>query len=73
MEPARDAAPDSWEQEDEGSEAPLIAPPGLSDAFSGLNVKAKPFIPNVNAAEFVPGYLQKPQTEPIAPAAGKLL
>ncbi|MCJ8739026.1 hypothetical protein PDJAM_G00042420 [Pangasius djambal] len=69
MEPARDAAPDSWEQEDEGSEAPVSAHTGLSDSFSGLNVNAKPFVPNVNAAEFVPGYLQKAPAETIAPVA----
>ncbi|XP_026991153.1 G1 to S phase transition 1, like isoform X2 [Tachysurus fulvidraco] len=67
MEPARDAAPDSWEQEDEGSEAPVSAHTGLNDSFSGLNVNAKPFIPNVNAAEFVPGFLQKAPAETIAP------
>uniref|UniRef100_A0A4W4G543 Tr-type G domain-containing protein n=1 Tax=Electrophorus electricus TaxID=8005 RepID=A0A4W4G543_ELEEL len=48
----RDTAPDSWEQEDDG-EAPVDVQ--LQDAFTGLNVNAKPFIPNVNAAEFVPG------------------
>ncbi|KAK3520259.1 hypothetical protein QTP70_019678, partial [Hemibagrus guttatus] len=69
MEPAQDAAPDSWEQEDEGSEAPVSGHTGLSDSFSGLNVNAKPFIPNVNAAEFVPGYLQKAPAETIAPVA----
>ncbi|KAK2829692.1 hypothetical protein Q7C36_017682 [Tachysurus vachellii] len=67
MEPARDAAPDSWEQEDEGSEAPVSAHTGLNDSFSGLNVNAKPFIPNVNAAEFVPGFIQKAPAETIAP------
>lgn len=72
MEPARDAAPDSWEQEDEGSEAPVSAHTGLGDSFSGLNVNAKPFIPNINAAEFVPGYFQKAPAETIAPVAGKL-
>lgn len=72
MEPARDAAPDSWEQEDEGSEAPVNAHTGLSDSFSGLNVNAKPFVPNVNAAEFVPGFFQKTPLETIAPVAGKL-
>uniref|UniRef100_A0A4W4G2Y2 Tr-type G domain-containing protein n=1 Tax=Electrophorus electricus TaxID=8005 RepID=A0A4W4G2Y2_ELEEL len=62
MDPARDTAPDSWEQEDDG-EAPVDVQ--LQDAFTGLNVNAKPFIPNVNAAEFVPGYLQKGPTESI--------
>ncbi|GAA6067414.1 G1 to S phase transition 1, like isoform X1 [Tachysurus ichikawai] len=69
MEPARDAAPDSWEQEDEGSEALVSEHTGLNDSFSGLNVNAKPFIPNVNAAEFVPGFLQKAPAETIAPVA----
>uniref|UniRef100_A0AAR2L5Z6 G1 to S phase transition 1, like n=1 Tax=Pygocentrus nattereri TaxID=42514 RepID=A0AAR2L5Z6_PYGNA len=74
MDPSTDAVLDSWEQEEDG-EAP--APESrLSDAFTGLNVNAKPFIPNVNAAEFVPGFLQKTPAETAAspgegsPAAG---
>uniref|UniRef100_A0A3Q2CR57 G1 to S phase transition 1, like n=1 Tax=Cyprinodon variegatus TaxID=28743 RepID=A0A3Q2CR57_CYPVA len=45
----RDTAPDSWEQEDEAA-----ADGRLEAAFTALNVNAKPFVPNVNAAEFVP-------------------
>uniref|UniRef100_A0A3Q2CR12 G1 to S phase transition 1, like n=1 Tax=Cyprinodon variegatus TaxID=28743 RepID=A0A3Q2CR12_CYPVA len=44
-----DTAPDSWEQEDEAA-----ADGRLEAAFTALNVNAKPFVPNVNAAEFVP-------------------
>ncbi|XP_006637246.1 eukaryotic peptide chain release factor GTP-binding subunit ERF3A isoform X3 [Lepisosteus oculatus] len=51
----RDTAPDSWEQEDD-VEAP--AEEQLRAAFTGLNVNAKPFVPNVHAAEFVPAFLQ---------------
>lgn len=47
----RDTAPDSWEQEDD-VEATIDGP--LESAFTTLNVNAKPFVPNVNAAEFVP-------------------
>ncbi|KAG5832212.1 hypothetical protein ANANG_G00288700 [Anguilla anguilla] len=56
----RDTAPDSWEQEDDG-EAP--ADVQLQTAFTALNVDAKPFVPNVNAAEFVPAFLQKGPSE----------
>lgn len=45
---ARDTAPDSWEQEDD-VEAVMEGP-----GSNALNVNAKPFVPNVNAAEFVP-------------------
>uniref|UniRef100_A0A3P9J4D8 G1 to S phase transition 1, like n=1 Tax=Oryzias latipes TaxID=8090 RepID=A0A3P9J4D8_ORYLA len=45
---ARDTAPDSWEQEDD-VEAVMERP-----GSNALNVNAKPFVPNVNAAEFVP-------------------
>jgi len=57
----RDSAPDSWELE-EDAEAPA-APGGLSAAFAALNVNAKPFVPNVNAAVFVPSFLQGPAEE----------
>ncbi|KAK1164898.1 eukaryotic peptide chain release factor GTP-binding subunit ERF3A [Acipenser oxyrinchus oxyrinchus] len=50
----RDTAPDSWEQEDD-VEAPTDAQ--LQAAFNRLNVNAKPFVPNVHAAEFVPTFL----------------
>lgn len=56
----RDTAPDSWEQEDDG-EAP--ADVQLQTAFTALNVDAKPFVPNVNAAEFVPAFLQRGPSE----------
>ncbi|VCW69484.1 unnamed protein product, partial [Gulo gulo] len=75
-----DSAPDCWDQVD--MEAPGSAPSGdrassavaeaqqehLSSAFSRqLNVNAKPFVPNVHAAEFVPSFLRGPaqlQTPP---------
>uniref|UniRef100_A0A8C7JNN0 G1 to S phase transition 1 n=1 Tax=Oncorhynchus kisutch TaxID=8019 RepID=A0A8C7JNN0_ONCKI len=47
----RDAAPDSWEQEDD-VEAPVDGK--LDSEFAALNVNAKPFVPNINAVEFVP-------------------
>lgn len=59
MEP-RDAAPDCWEQEDD-SEAALDG--RLEPAFTALNVNAKPFVPNVNAAEFVPAFATKASSE----------
>ncbi|KAM8933382.1 eukaryotic peptide chain release factor GTP-binding subunit ERF3A isoform 2-T2 [Pelodytes ibericus] len=47
-----DTAPDSWEQEE------LDAPEAqLQSALAKLNVNAKPFVPNVHAAEFVPSFL----------------
>ncbi|XP_072311696.1 eukaryotic peptide chain release factor GTP-binding subunit ERF3A isoform X1 [Eucyclogobius newberryi] len=48
-------APDSWELE-EDAEAPATAAE-LPAAFAALNVNAKPFVPNVNAAVFVPSFL----------------
>uniref|UniRef100_A0A3Q4H6X8 Uncharacterized protein n=1 Tax=Neolamprologus brichardi TaxID=32507 RepID=A0A3Q4H6X8_NEOBR len=48
-----DTAPDSWEQEDD-VEATIDGQ--LESAFTTLNVNAKPFVPNVNAAEFVPAF-----------------
>uniref|UniRef100_A0A8C3N2B3 Tr-type G domain-containing protein n=1 Tax=Geospiza parvula TaxID=87175 RepID=A0A8C3N2B3_GEOPR len=66
-----DSAPDCWDQADiePGSGAgPGCAPPAaeaeaqqelLGAAFSRqLNVNAKPFVPNVHAAEFVPSFLR---------------
>uniref|UniRef100_A0A3P8PJI7 Tr-type G domain-containing protein n=1 Tax=Astatotilapia calliptera TaxID=8154 RepID=A0A3P8PJI7_ASTCA len=50
---AEDTAPDSWEQEDD-VEATIDGQ--LESAFTTLNVNAKPFVPNVNAAEFVPAF-----------------
>lgn len=49
----RDTAPDSWEQADDAPEAQL------GSAFTMLNVNARPFVPNVHAAEFIPGSLTK--------------
>ncbi|XP_012862823.2 eukaryotic peptide chain release factor GTP-binding subunit ERF3B [Echinops telfairi] len=66
-----DSAPDCWEQVD--MEVPSSCPNGdrfssvaaetpgehISSSFSRqLNVNAKPFVPNVHAAEFVPSFLR---------------
>uniref|UniRef100_A0A672ZKE1 Eukaryotic peptide chain release factor GTP-binding subunit ERF3A-like n=1 Tax=Sphaeramia orbicularis TaxID=375764 RepID=A0A672ZKE1_9TELE len=56
----RDTAPDSWEQEDD-VEATIDGQ--LEPAFTTLNVNAKPFVPNVNAAEFVPAFAMKAHSE----------
>uniref|UniRef100_A0A672SM36 Eukaryotic peptide chain release factor GTP-binding subunit ERF3A-like n=1 Tax=Sinocyclocheilus grahami TaxID=75366 RepID=A0A672SM36_SINGR len=64
---AIDTAPDSWDQEDDG-EAQVDEQ--LSKAFAAsLNVDAKPFVPNVHAAEFIPGFRQKGSAEPVELAA----
>ncbi|XP_047920028.1 eukaryotic peptide chain release factor GTP-binding subunit ERF3A isoform X1 [Anser cygnoides] len=81
-----DSAPDCWEQADiePGSGAgPGAAPAGgeaeaqqelLGAAFSRqLNVNAKPFVPNVHAAEFVPAFLRggpAPGLPPPSPPPG---
>lgn len=52
----RDTAPDSWEQEDD-VEATVDGQ--LEPAFTNLNVNAKPFVPNVHAAEFVPPFAMR--------------
>ncbi|XP_040297582.1 eukaryotic peptide chain release factor GTP-binding subunit ERF3A isoform X1 [Bufo bufo] len=53
MDPS-DSAPDSWEQAD------IDAPEAqLNSALARLNVNARPFVPNVHAAEFVPSFLVK--------------
>lgn len=53
MDPS-DSAPDSWEQAD------IDAPEAqLNSSLARLNVNAKPFVPNVHAAEFVPSFLMK--------------
>ncbi|KAM4697582.1 eukaryotic peptide chain release factor GTP-binding subunit ERF3A isoform 2-T2 [Rhinophrynus dorsalis] len=50
---ASDSAPDSWEQADmEATEAQL------NSSLTKLNINAKPFVPNVHAAEFVPSFLR---------------
>lgn len=56
----RDTAPDSWEQEDD-VEATIDGQ--LESALASLNVNAKPFVPNVNAAEFVPSFAMKAPSE----------
>uniref|UniRef100_A0A4W6D5B5 G1 to S phase transition 1, like n=1 Tax=Lates calcarifer TaxID=8187 RepID=A0A4W6D5B5_LATCA len=63
----RDTAPDSWEQEDD-VEATIDGQ--LEPAFTTLNVNAKPFVPNVNAAEFVPAFAMKAHSENLD-SAGK--
>uniref|UniRef100_A0A671RQJ0 Pyridoxal-dependent decarboxylase domain-containing protein 1-like n=1 Tax=Sinocyclocheilus anshuiensis TaxID=1608454 RepID=A0A671RQJ0_9TELE len=56
-------APDSWDQEDDG-EAQVDEQ--LSKAFAAsLNVDAKPFVPNVHAAEFIPGFRLKGSAETV--------
>uniref|UniRef100_A0A672ZL30 Eukaryotic peptide chain release factor GTP-binding subunit ERF3A-like n=1 Tax=Sphaeramia orbicularis TaxID=375764 RepID=A0A672ZL30_9TELE len=65
--PIVDTAPDSWEQEDD-VEATIDGQ--LEPAFTTLNVNAKPFVPNVNAAEFVPAFAMKAHSENLD-AAGK--
>lgn len=57
----RDTAPDSWELEVD-TEGPAPAA-GLPTAFAALNVNAKPFVPNVNAPEFVPSFFQASAAE----------
>ncbi|XP_017895962.1 PREDICTED: eukaryotic peptide chain release factor GTP-binding subunit ERF3A isoform X2 [Capra hircus] len=79
-----DSAPDCWDQADMeapgpgpcgGAGGPLAAAAAeaqrehLSAAFSRqLNVNAKPFVPNVHAAEFVPSFLRGPAQSPASPA-----
>uniref|UniRef100_A0A673X2B6 G1 to S phase transition 1, like n=1 Tax=Salmo trutta TaxID=8032 RepID=A0A673X2B6_SALTR len=55
-----DAAPDSWEQEDD-VEVPVDGK--LDNEFAAINVNAKPFVPNINAVEFVPSFFQKGPSE----------
>uniref|UniRef100_A0A673X2K2 G1 to S phase transition 1, like n=1 Tax=Salmo trutta TaxID=8032 RepID=A0A673X2K2_SALTR len=63
----RDAAPDSWEQEDD-VEVPVDGK--LDNEFAAINVNAKPFVPNINAVEFVPSFFQKgPSEDPDSGAA----
>uniref|UniRef100_A0A8C7D3T0 G1 to S phase transition 1 n=1 Tax=Oncorhynchus kisutch TaxID=8019 RepID=A0A8C7D3T0_ONCKI len=58
--PPSDTAPDSWEQEED---VKARAAAGLQSALAALSVNAKPFIPNVDAAVFVPTFLQSSPTE----------
>ncbi|XP_036596491.1 eukaryotic peptide chain release factor GTP-binding subunit ERF3A-like [Trichosurus vulpecula] len=75
-----DSAPDCWDQADMEGQGPGAAPPApaataaaaeaqnLSEAFRWqLNVNAKPFVPNVHAAEFVPSFLRGPVQQPLPP------
>uniref|UniRef100_A0A671MIW5 Pyridoxal-dependent decarboxylase domain-containing protein 1 n=1 Tax=Sinocyclocheilus anshuiensis TaxID=1608454 RepID=A0A671MIW5_9TELE len=63
---SNNTAPDSWDQEDDG-EAQVDEQ--LSKAFiASLNVDAKPFVPNVHAAEFIPTFQQKSSTETVESA-----
>lgn len=80
-----DSAPDCWDQADMEAPVPgSCGVPGgplaaaaaeaqrepLSAAFSRqLNVNAKPFVPNVHAAEFVPSFLRG-LAQPPPPSAG---
>ncbi|XP_017395423.1 eukaryotic peptide chain release factor GTP-binding subunit ERF3A [Cebus imitator] len=78
-----DSAPDCWDQADMEAPGPGPCGGGggslaavteaqrepLTTAFSRqLNVNAKPFVPNVHAAEFVPSFLRGPAAPP--PTAG---
>ncbi|XP_005349379.1 eukaryotic peptide chain release factor GTP-binding subunit ERF3A isoform X1 [Microtus ochrogaster] len=73
-----DSAPDCWDQTDMEAPGSMAAVAetqreNLSAAFSRqLNVNAKPFVPNVHAAEFVPSFLRGPAQLPpsLAGAAG---
>lgn len=60
---ATNGAPDSWE--DEGDQQQLAS------QFNALNVNAPAFVPNINAAVFVPSFMVKtepaPPPEPAAP------
>eukprot|EP00794_Sanderia_malayensis_P008984 gene8984-9944_t len=58
------AAPDSWENIDQSNEnVPKL---------SGLSVSAKPFVPNVNAAVFVPSFARSAEPEPESKAADSI-
>ena len=63
-----DGTPDSWDAIDDSAAENVE---NLSTRIQSLNVDAKPFIPNVNAAVFVPSFAQKttdnaPKLEPIS-------
>ncbi|MEJ1589465.1 PABP-interacting PAM2 motif-containing protein, partial [Escherichia coli] len=62
---AIDTAPDSWDQEDDGEAQVDVQ---LSKALTSLNVDAKPFVPNVHAAVFVPSFQQKGSAETVESA-----
>ncbi|KAM4818082.1 eukaryotic peptide chain release factor GTP-binding subunit ERF3B [Thomomys bottae] len=72
-----DSPPECWDQVDMESPGPALSgdgmPPAvaeaqlehLSSAFSSrLNVNAKPFVPNVHAAEFMPSFLRGSEKPP---------
>lgn len=63
-----DTAPDSWEVEAD-AEAPSGAAE-LPTAFAALNVNARPFVPNPDAAVFVPTFLQASPAGMPAPVGG---
>ncbi|XP_078519295.1 eukaryotic peptide chain release factor GTP-binding subunit ERF3A isoform X2 [Lissotriton helveticus] len=60
-----DTAPDSWEQEDNDAQTEAQ----LSNSLLKLNVNARPFVPNVHAAEFVPCFCPGEQEVEVAAAA----
>ncbi|KAG8145574.1 hypothetical protein E2320_012089, partial [Naja naja] len=67
-----DSAPDCWDQADlepsSGSVLESEEEQFLGAAFSRhLNVNAKPFVPNVHAAEFVPAFLRSGPGQPAPP------
>ena len=47
---------DSWDQQDDPGPGDSSQTTEIDDQFSHLNVNAKPFVPNVNAPEFVPTF-----------------
>jgi len=57
---AANGAPDSWEDNTDAA---------LQDKMTLLNVNAPSFVPNVNAAVFVPSFLAKDKSDDGAPAA----
>lgn len=50
---------DNWDEQDDPGPGDAAQSTNLSSQFSKLNVNAKPFIPNVNAPEFVPSFASK--------------
>ena len=60
-------APDSWESIDNSENDASV-----TKSFTGLNVSAKPFVPNVNAAVFVPSFARS-QPAPPQTVAGNFL
>lgn len=55
-----DATPDSWDAvEDAAPNTSQNIQAGLNE----LNINAKPFVPNVNAAVFVPSFCQSQEAD----------